>query len=147
MSQPEVQNQMLKIKIEVTREKCPELYRFTDLYITPRRFMTWAEYQRLIGRWEFNLIEVLRGMCENVFDLDEGEECPVDTEKMWNEIFDVLESNEEFKKMEKELGIEWGEIEEMDVDIHVDDKIEISPILEFKGNDYKIYLVITTLNG
>jgi len=129
------------LKIEVPREKARELYMFTDYYLTPKRFMTFSEYQRLVHRWSYVIIDLLfNDVCERIIsDIsgEEIEECPFNVEKMRDEIFDILEENE----------IEWVNIEPMDSDVHVDNKIHIAPVLDFKGNDYKIYLIIEALPG
>ncbi|MEM4429626.1 MAG: hypothetical protein QXM08_00500 [Thermofilaceae archaeon] len=133
----------MTIKIEVKRETAPELYKFTDIYLTPKRFMTVTEYQRLIGSWSDDLIDlVFRDMCNIVFDLKEGEECPVDVDKMREEMFNVLADSPEIEKITEELDVDWGNIDPRDNDIHVDDKIVITPVLEFENDEYKIYLVV-----
>ncbi|MEM4430218.1 MAG: hypothetical protein QXM08_03580 [Thermofilaceae archaeon] len=131
------------LKIEVPREKAPELYRFTDLYLRPKRFVTVTEYQRLIGAWSEKLISlVFRDMCDAVFDLEEEEVCPVDVDKVRDEIFSVLENSPEIEKMTEELDVDWGNIDPRDNDIHVDDKVEITPVLRFENGEYKVYLVV-----
>ncbi|MEM3961378.1 MAG: hypothetical protein QXU60_04505 [Sulfolobales archaeon] len=133
----------IPIKIEVKRENAPELYKFIDLYLTPKRFMTVTEYQRLIGSWPGRLIDlVFRDTCDVIF---EDEECPVDVDKIREEIFDALANSPELEQLTEELDVDWAGIDPRDNDIHVDDKIVIVPVLRFddrKDEEYKIYLVV-----
>ncbi|MEM4618947.1 MAG: hypothetical protein QW607_01905 [Desulfurococcaceae archaeon] len=136
------------IKIEVPREKASEIYRFTDWYLEPKRFMTWSEYQKLIDLWHKRFIDLIfYNYCDFIEDLtgEEIDECPFDIEKMRDELFEVLENNEEIKKLEEELGLTWMDIEPMDYDFHVDGIIEISPVIKFDRDGYKIYLIVEKL--
>ncbi|MEM4721865.1 MAG: hypothetical protein QXT73_07400 [Candidatus Methanomethylicaceae archaeon] len=133
----------VSLKIEVPREKAEELYRFTDMYVYPKKFMTWSEYVWMIDMWNYDVIDlVFRDMCDAVFELEEEEECPVDREKILDELFDILEGNEELKKLGEKVGLTWDNIEDRDDHIVVDKKIEIYPTLKVEEDGYKIYLVV-----
>ena len=133
----------VSLKIEVPREKAAELHRFTDMYVYPKKFMTWSEYQRLLWRWSYDLIKIVyHDMCDMVFDLDEGEECPVDKDRIIDEVFDVLSSSEDIQRLGEKIGLTWEDAEVMDDHIHVNNKIEVYPHLEIREDGYKIYLVV-----
>jgi len=142
--QHKVPKQTKPLKIEVPREKAPELYKFTDMYLYPKRFMTWSEYVRMINMWNYDVIDlVFRDMCDAVFELEEEEEeCPVDRKKILDEFFDALKGNEELKRLGEEVGLTWDDIEDRDDHIVVDKKIEIYPTLKVKEDGYTIYLAV-----
>ncbi|MEM0281637.1 MAG: hypothetical protein QXF00_00880 [Desulfurococcaceae archaeon] len=98
------QVQTQELKIEVPREKVPELYRFTDVYIYPSKFVTHTEYQKILWMCGYDIVSFLfYGMCWELnvirwfYSEEDGKDDYLfDPVKAYDEIIDVLYENEKF---------------------------------------------------
>lgn len=126
-----------KVKtIEVPREKCPNLYSFTDVYVHPKG-ATIDESRKLLTRWEDDVVSILTFL--PVYSLFE--------DKIREEVFDVLFGDEDFSRLYKELDL--SDSAEKDDDhitftslLNRKVKVEVYPRLELEKEGYKILLSV-----
>ncbi|MEM4846456.1 MAG: hypothetical protein QW794_01695 [Thermosphaera sp.] len=155
MSQEQVPGQIQTqgekfFEIEVPREKSSELYRFTDVYVYPSGFVTHVEYQRILRKWEYDVVSfVFYGMCRELEVIEttypEEEECPFDHEKALSEVLDALYENERFRELSEELEL-VGTTETLDDGFVINGKVKVYFGLKIQPTrDYRIVLRVEVI--